>query len=184
MNSLILSWVLLPGGHFPLNLSTLAFDTDRPTSSRRLFLGIWRVLTLLFTEKVSSDTPNLLHYETVSTYSVSIFILPVRIFWVYTIFLLRHTFSRPRNFHHFSLSHYRSCYMLLVTIISLLHTVLVVLCLFWETVTLVPKAALTSHSFTILSLSCSFFFVLFLSSLTDVEARRTALYFHNSYLIS
>lgn len=139
---------------------------------------------ILFTEKVvSSDAPNFLRYETVSTYSLSIFTLPVMILCAYTISLLRHAFFRLRYFHHFSLSHFRSHYMLLVTMISLLQTFLAVPCLFWEAVTLVPKATLTFHNFTMPFLF-TLFFVLFSTSLSSVEARLTALYFHSSYPLS
>lgn len=97
----------------------------------------------------------------------------------YTISLRRHAFSRLRHFQHFSLSHYRS---LLVTIISLLYTFLAVLCLFWEAITLVPKATLTFHNFTtLIPFLIALSFVSFLTSLAGVEARLTALYSHSSY---
>lgn len=126
-------WVLLPSERFPLNLSMLASSTARAVSSTRLFLGMWRVLYLLF------------------------YLLKNSLIWCFWFFfvmeqwthipclhLTNHDFMCSHNrspqtslfhteaFPFHSLSHYISWYIILVTIISLLHTFLAVPYRFWE----------------------------------------------------
>lgn len=95
--------------------------------------------------------------------------------------LLRHAFSRLRHFHCLSQSHYRISYILLVSILFLLHT-------FLFTMSFLRSSNLGSKSYADISQlynTYSFLiqsgFLLFLTNLSDIVVRLTALFFHSPY---
>lgn len=90
--------------------------------------------------------------------------------------LLRHAFSRLRHFYCFSQSHYRICFILLVSILSLLHTFLL------HRVFSGSKSYTDiSQFYNIYSFPIQSVFLLFLTNLSSIVARLTALYFHSPY---